>query len=225
MQFFKRYLFPPNFRADYRQYLKMRHFATNNKIGSSNSKPKDNHLTSLNINEIAPWNKLSGKGKVLRATRQTFNVGLIVSGAALSGGVAYLLYSEVFSPDSKTSHFNRSFNQIKKDPRCIALLGNVDTITAYGENGGSWRKSRPFLSINQKDKDGVNHLFIKYNVQGSKSSGTVDLHMTKRDNENEFKYKRLQLDVKGKPRIVLIDADSKPVSKSRRLKVFGVYWN
>ncbi|RKF58328.1 Mitochondrial import inner membrane translocase subunit TIM21 [Erysiphe neolycopersici] len=211
--------------ANFRQALAIRLFATHNRIRTSTSEFKDKSLTNLNSNDITSWSKLSKKGKILRATRQTFNLGLIMCGTVLSGGVAYLLYSEVFSSDSKTSHFNRSFDQIKKDPRCIAVLGDTETITAYGEGmGGSWRKARPFLSSIQTDKYGTQHLLLTYRVNGSKSSGVVYLHMIKRPTENTFTYKRLVLDVNGKSRIILKDSDA-TVSSAKKLKVFGVTWN
>lgn len=54
------------------------------------------------------------------------------------------LYSEVFSSDSKTSHFNRAVNQVKKDPRCTELLGSSSKIKAYGEpTWNKWARARP----------------------------------------------------------------------------------
>jgi hypothetical protein len=54
------------------------------------------------------------------------------------------MYAEVFSPDSKTSHFNRAVNQVKNDARCTELLGNSKKITAYGEpTWNKWARARP----------------------------------------------------------------------------------
>lgn len=212
-------------RPDYRQALAIRLLATHNRVRTSTSELKEKSSSNSNSNEITPWSKLSGKGKILRASQQTFNLGLIMCGMLLSGGVAYLLYSEVFSSDSKTSHFNRSFDLIKKYPRCIAVLGDSKTITAYGEGmGGSWRKARPFLSATQTDKDGTQHLLLTYRVNGSKSSGIVYSHLVKRPTENEFTYKRLVLDVKGNSRIILKDTVAK-INSAKKLNVFGVTWN
>lgn len=60
------------------------------------------------------------------------------------GAVSYYLWTDVFSPDSKTSHFNRAFDKIRKDSRCIGLLGDADTMTAHGEETyNKWRRARP----------------------------------------------------------------------------------
>ena len=58
--------------------------------------------------------------------------------------MSYFLYTEVFSPDSKTSYFNRAVDRIKKDPRCLSVLGESKKITAYGEETwNKWRRARP----------------------------------------------------------------------------------
>jgi import inner membrane translocase subunit TIM21 len=58
--------------------------------------------------------------------------------------VGYFLYQEVFSPDSKVSYFNRAVDRIKKDQRCLELLGESKNITAYGEETwNKWRRARP----------------------------------------------------------------------------------
>ena len=58
--------------------------------------------------------------------------------------VGYFLWTDVFSPDSKISQFNRAVDKIKKDPRCIELLGDSKKIIAHGdETFNKWRRARP----------------------------------------------------------------------------------
>ncbi len=55
-----------------------------------------------------------------------------------------MLYTEVFSADSKMRHFSRAVDQVKVDPRCTALLGDSKKIIAYGEDSwNKWRRNRP----------------------------------------------------------------------------------
>ncbi|MCJ1235423.1 mitochondrial import inner membrane translocase subunit tim21 [Varicellaria rhodocarpa] len=77
--------------------------------------------------------------KLARTTQQTFNLGLILAGAVMTGGVGYLLYSDVFSSDSKTRIFNRTADRVKSDSRAIELLGPSKQILALGQErlGGS----------------------------------------------------------------------------------------
>ncbi len=62
--------------------------------------------------------------------------------------MGYFLYSEVFSPNSKVSYFNRAVDRIKADPRCVELLGESKKITAYGEETwNKWRRARPIAYV------------------------------------------------------------------------------
>jgi import inner membrane translocase subunit TIM21 len=65
-------------------------------------------------------------------------------------GVAYLMYTEVFSLESKTAHFGRAVDQVKNDPRCTELLGESKKITAYGEpSWNKWRRARPIAYVHE----------------------------------------------------------------------------
>jgi import inner membrane translocase subunit TIM21 len=55
----------------------------------------------------------------------------------MTGGVATVLWLEVFSGDSKTAVYNRAFERIRNDPTCIDVLagrGKGGEIEAWGEN-------------------------------------------------------------------------------------------
>jgi mitochondrial import inner membrane translocase subunit TIM21 len=150
--------YPPSLRP----ILAARLYATETGLGTSNasSRPRRKAVTAFNDDGRVPWGELTGKKKAARATQQTFNFSFIILGAILTvsldenesltmanivqGGVAYFMYTEVFSLDSKTSHFNRAFDQLRKDSRCTELLGNSKKITAYGEpTWNKWRRARP----------------------------------------------------------------------------------
>lgn len=63
--------------------------------------------------------------------------------------MAYFLYEDVFSSDSKTAYFNRAVDRIRKDPQCLALLGEGSKITAHGEEtANKWRRARPIAYEN-----------------------------------------------------------------------------
>lgn len=64
------------------------------------------------------------------------------------GGVVYVLWSDVISPDSKTAHFNRVVDRIKSDPKCIEMLGDPKKISAHGEEtNNKWRRARPIAYV------------------------------------------------------------------------------
>jgi len=111
---------------------------------TSSSSTKRRTVTPLNDDGHLPWSDLTAAEKTGRAVQQTVNLSLVLVGLALTSGVIYVLYSEVFSTDSKTTHFNRAVDRIKSDPRCVELLGDGKKLKAFGEEThNSWRRARP----------------------------------------------------------------------------------
>lgn len=111
---------------------------------SSSEASRRRAVTPFNDTGQVPWSSLSVAEKAGRAAQQSFNFGIIVVGAVMAGGVAYLLWGDVFSPDSKTAHFNRAVDRIKSDPRCTSLLGPAKELLAHGdETYNKWRRARP----------------------------------------------------------------------------------
>lgn len=167
-----------------------RHYATQKQQQQQPQTPSQSRraVTPFNDDGRVPWTQLSAGEKSGRAVQQTFNFGLVLVGITLTGGVGYFLYQEVFSPDSKTAYFNRAVDRIKKDVRCLELLGESKKITAYGEEThNKWRRARPIAyvvsspgerwrssigcllhvwcsSTLSKDGKGNDHLMIQFNV-------------------------------------------------------------
>ena len=135
------------------------------KANSTNSTSRK-HVTVVNDDGRVRWGELSAREKAARTTQQGINLVVVIAGVALTvcftspnpsihqtrnmvlivgiqGAVVALLYTEVFSYDSKTSHFNRAADRIKRDPKCIELLGDSKKIQAFGEPSWSrWARNR-----------------------------------------------------------------------------------
>lgn len=122
-----------------------RHYAAPTGLGKTpSSGSRRRSVTPFNDDGHVAWSQLSRGEKAARATQQSFNFGFILAGLGLTGAVAYLLFTEVFAPDSKIANFSRSLDLIKKDPECQSLLGNPKKIWAHGEETyNKWRRARP----------------------------------------------------------------------------------
>ncbi|KAL1841996.1 hypothetical protein VTJ49DRAFT_6239 [Mycothermus thermophilus] len=186
-------------------------------------------VTPFNDDGRVPWTELSVGEKAGRAAQQTFNLGLVIVGLTLTGGVGYFLFTDVFSPDSKTVHFNRAVDRIRADPRCVELLGDGKKMVAFGEETyNKWRRARPIASTTTKDAQGNEHLMIQFNIQGPKGIGRVGIHMIRRPGEREHHYKYFFVDVTGHQRIYLENADAAVQAKAagrKEFRLFGVKWN
>ncbi|KAK1771699.1 mitochondrial import inner membrane translocase subunit tim21 [Phialemonium atrogriseum] len=207
-----------------RPRLALRCYATQQ---SFNSEAKRKAVTPFNDDGNVPWTQLSVGEKSARAAQQTFNFGMVIVGVVLTGGVAYFLFKEVFSPDSKISYLNRAISRIKKDQRCLELLGDSNKITAYGEETwNKWRRARPIASTTTKDAQGNEHLRMHFNVEGPKGRGKVNMHLTKRSGRSDYEYQYFFVDVAGHQRIYLENADASSSDKGDKqgFKLFGVKW-
>ncbi|KAF9870352.1 hypothetical protein CkaCkLH20_12199 [Colletotrichum karsti] len=201
-----------------------RQYATQTGLGATaSSKPKRRTVTPFNDTGAVPWADLSAGEKAARATQQTFNFGLILAG--LLGGIAYVLYTDVFSLDSKTAHYNRVVDRIRSDPRCIDLLGDPKKISAHGEEtNNKWRRARPLASTINTDSKGHEHLLMHFHVEGPLNKGVVYLHMVKTPSSGEFEYKYLYLDVRGHQRLYLENDTGSSASGKKAFKFLGISW-
>ncbi|KAF2475666.1 import inner membrane translocase subunit tim-21, mitochondrial [Lindgomyces ingoldianus] len=196
------------------------HSSTSN---TPNSQPRK-HITVASDDGRIRWADLSTSEKATRTTQQSFNLAIVAVGIALTGAVTYLLYTEVFSSDSKTSHFNRATDTIRLSPACTKLLGPGPQIKSYGEPSWSrWARNRIVASSIETDRWGTEHLHMKFYVEGPLNQGVVHVHMTKKPSQDEFVYRTLAVDVKGHQRIYLENAEEGAEKKSAP-KIFGARW-
>lgn len=135
------------------------------------------------------------------------------------------MYTDVFSSQSATSHFNRAVDRIRADERVTAVLGEGSEISAFGEpTWNKWRRNRPIASRTETDRFGTERLYMHFNVAGPLNEGTAHLHMLRRQDEKEFNYGYLVVDVIGHPRITVESADANSKKKSTPGKFLGIRW-
>ncbi|KAG0636022.1 TIM21-domain-containing protein [Tuber brumale] len=170
------------------------------------------------------WEELSKGQKVARTASTGVNFVTVVIGAVLTGTILAILYTEVFAPNSIPNWFNNIHNRIKADSRCTKLLG--ERIKAYGEPTSSrWARNRPIASSIRKDKHGIDHLIMHFNVEGTVDKGVVKAHLTKRPGESNYEYKYLFLQVPGKARVYLENERDRGSGEGGKKKgLFGVQW-
>ncbi|KAJ9653996.1 mitochondrial import inner membrane translocase subunit tim21 [Neophaeococcomyces mojaviensis] len=207
-----------------------RSYATQSSLGSGPRSPNNNIKSSRRAITVTSddgryqWNELSTGEKAARTTQQSFNFLLVTAGAVGTVCVAYLLYQELFAADSKTRQFNRAVDRIKADSKCRELLGPANRIKAYGEPSTSkWARARPLAHTVDIDRFGTTHFRMHFHVEGPEASGVVNIHMTKKSDEDELQYRLLSLSVPGHETIYLENTDAS--SPKRALgKMFGVQW-
>jgi len=174
------------------------------------------------------WNNLNAGEKVIRSTQQSFNFAVIVVGSVMVMGVGYVMYTEVFSPSSKTVQFNHAVDRIRASSECVeALCGSMGQgreIRAFGEaTWNRWNRNRPIASKTEVDRAGMEHLRMHFHAEGPRGKGTVQVHMVRPKDGYEWEYHLLALDVPGRQRIVVESREKAGIDKKGG-KMFGVKW-
>ncbi|KAH3915647.1 hypothetical protein HBH56_077700 [Parastagonospora nodorum] len=196
--------------------------ATHSSTPNSPPGPQRKSITLTGDTGQVRWSDLSPGEKAVRTTQQSFNLVIVLVGVLATGGVGYFLFSDVFSPSSKTAHFNRAVSLIRADKRCTSLLGPGSEIAAFGEV--SWSRlarNRYISSTEETDRWGTEHMRFRFYVEGPLGQGVVHVHLIKRPSQGDFEYQELAVDVKGHQRISLIDEEKKG---SVAPKIFGARW-
>ncbi|KKY30211.1 putative import inner membrane translocase subunit tim-21 [Diaporthe ampelina] len=196
--------------------------------GGSSTTSKRRAVTPFNDDGHVPWTQLSGAEKTARAAQQSFNFGFILVGVSLTGVVGYFLFTDVFSTESKTTYFNRAVDRIRKDHRCLELLGEGKKIRAHGEETHNrWARSRPIASTERTDPQGNHHLLMHFYLDGPLNKGSAHIHLIRYAGRSEHEYKYFYVDIKGQQRIYLENADaiSNEDGGRKGTKLFGIKWS
>ncbi|MCJ1292136.1 mitochondrial import inner membrane translocase subunit tim21 [Xylographa carneopallida] len=182
-------------------------------------------VTVANDDGRVNWKDLTTREKAARTTQKTFHLGVVLTGLVMTGGVAYLLYTDVFAADSRTSIFNRAADEVRASPRAQEALGPANQIQAFGESTWNrWARSRPVASTTRKDGNGREHLLMHFNVDGPRGSGVVNVYMIRNSTSSEYEYKYLTLDIKGQATIYLRNTDAEKKPKAPGFRLFGAQW-
>ncbi|KAK3209525.1 hypothetical protein GRF29_69g2082610, partial [Pseudopithomyces chartarum] len=149
--------------------------------------PTRRSVTVTNDTGAVRWSDLSPGEKASRTVQQSMNLSIVLVGIAMTCGVTYFLFSDVFSPSSKTAYFNRATSAIRAHPECQRLLGPGSEISAYGE--ASWSRlarNRFISSTEETEKWGTEHLRFRFYVEGPRGQGVAHVHLTKRPSQEEW---------------------------------------
>ncbi|ODV91023.1 hypothetical protein CANCADRAFT_31812 [Tortispora caseinolytica NRRL Y-17796] len=135
----------------------------------------------------------------------------------------YYIVTEIFSPSADPMLFNKAVKKVEQDPECQRVFGIP--MKAYGENaGGAWVHDRPIHSQRVKDKDGKDHLFMRFHIQGPSGMGLAQLEMVK-DESGSFDYRYLVVDPKGGSRIYIVKPAERKARASSRTSFLGFELN
>jgi len=130
--------------------------------------------------------------------------GVILIGLAVTGAMAYVILSELFSGDSPNNIYTKSFKLCKANQEVQDSLGSP--IKCYGEETRrGWRRHvahQEFIQGNTK------YMRMRFYIEGKFNKGTV--HVEKKTNDKgKYEYSYLMVDVDSyPPRRIEVDVNN-----------------
>ncbi|KAI9485142.1 TIM21-domain-containing protein [Zychaea mexicana] len=163
---------------------------------TANNNNKTAQRSSLISRQTAKeWKELSTPQKVVAASKVTVDLGVILTGLALTSVLLYFVGSELFGSDSTTAIFSDAVDRIRVHPELSELLGAP--IKGHGEpSRNRMKRNRRIHHQIVNDAQGNPHLFMRFYVEGPNGEGTAMLEMIK-DDKGSWQYKQLFCDVPG----------------------------
>jgi len=141
--------------------------------------------------------------QVKENTKTASYLGVILLGVGVTGVLFYSVFSELFSSKSPNSVYAKAAKKCINDPQIEDKLGYP--ITSYGEETRRGRRQHVSHAVYQ-DREGKQHLRMKFHLKGSAHSGTVHLDMVEDEfGSYEYRFLFVQVDDMFKSVIVLED--------------------
>ncbi|XP_076637520.1 mitochondrial import inner membrane translocase subunit Tim21 [Colletes latitarsis] len=142
-------------------------------------------------------------------TKSLGYLGIIVGGIGITGLMFYVIFNELFSSKSPNNVYSKALDRCIKDSKVVDALG--EPIKAYGEE--SRRGRRTHVSHVTFVKDGVQHMRMKFYIQGIRRRGTVTLEVQENESGN-YVYKYLYVLIDDLMRTVIKIEDNRDGQKS-----------
>lgn len=115
---------------------------------------------------------------MVRASKTTVNLGVILAGMGLTGALIYFVGSELFGTQSSTAVFNDAVDRIRAHPQLSEVIG--EPIKAHGQPSRSrMKRNRRIHHRIMDDQDGKTHLLMQFFLEGSENQGTAMVDMVK----------------------------------------------
>jgi import inner membrane translocase subunit TIM21 len=162
----------------------------------SNSKFKsDKKSTKLVETTDQPGTVALSLGEKVKENAKTATYGsVIILGLVVTGAMAYVILSELFSPESPNNIYTKSFKLCKANQDIQDSLGSP--IKCYGEETRrGWRRH---VAHHEFFQDNVKYLRMRFYIEGKFNKGTVHVEK-KTNNQGKYEYSYLIVDVDGYP--------------------------
>ncbi|XP_069776476.1 mitochondrial import inner membrane translocase subunit Tim21 isoform X1 [Narcine bancroftii] len=149
---------------------------------------------------------LSTARKVKEAGKDLTYLLVVLVGIGITGGLFYVIFKELFSSSSPNKIYGEALKKCKAHPEIIGVLG--EPIKGYGET--TRRGRRRHVSHMEYVKDGVNHMQLKFYIEGSEPiKGTVHLDAKENPDSGKYSFRYIFVDFDTYPKRTIIVEDNR----------------
>ncbi|XP_056377428.1 mitochondrial import inner membrane translocase subunit Tim21 [Hyla sarda] len=145
--------------------------------------------------------------KVKRAgTDFTYFIVAII-GAGITGGLLYVVFSELFSSSSPNKLYGNAFEKCRNHPEVIGAFG--EPIKAFGET--TRRGRRQHVASTEYFKDGLKCMRLKFYISGSEPrlQGVVHVDVKESPESKKFEFQYIIVEVETIPRRTIVVEDNR----------------
>lgn len=143
--------------------------------------------------------------KVKEATKTVSYLGIILLGVGITGTLFYAVFGELFSSKSPNNVYSKAAKKCIENTQVEDKLGYP--ITTYGEETRRGRRQHVSHAI-YHDKEGKEHIRMKFYLKGTAHSGTAHLDMVENDS-GKYEYRFLFVEVNDMLKNVIIIEDNR----------------
>ncbi|KAF0304819.1 Mitochondrial import inner membrane translocase subunit Tim21 [Amphibalanus amphitrite] len=164
----------------------------------SSNKGAVSKASSSDVGDAKP---ITFKEKVKENTKTTGYGLIMLGGIGVTAVMFYAIFRELFSSKSPNSVYSAALQRCAEEPRVVDTLGAP--VKGHGEE--TRRGRRRHVSHLNYQQDGVNHMRMKFYIDGSRQSGTVYLDVRESPETGRYEYRYLFVEVDGSRRVIVLE--------------------
>lgn len=133
-------------------------------------------------------------------------IGVVIA-FGITGGILYLLYSELFHPSSPSKIYGSAFEKVRKNPEVVAAFG--EPINAFGETTS--RRRRQHVAASEYLKNGLTYMRVKFYITGSEPRlhGVVHVDLKKNPESKKYDVQYIVVEIDTIPRRLIFVEDNR----------------
>ncbi|XP_002757376.1 mitochondrial import inner membrane translocase subunit Tim21 isoform X1 [Callithrix jacchus] len=176
--------------------------------GPSSRKAKEDSSKQVSVHRSQrEGTAVSTAQKVKEAGRDFTYLIVVLFGITITGGLFYTIFKELFSSSSPSKIYGRALEKCRSHPEVIGVFG--EPLKGYGE--ATRRGRRQHISFIEYVKDGLEHMRVKFYIEGSEpgKQGTVHAEVKENPKSGEYDFRYVFVEIESYPRRTIIVEDNR----------------